>query len=237
MPAMDLRVGTSGYAYKEWCGTFYPEKLPQARMLAAYAERLATVEINNTFYRMPTPDLLARWAGEVPDGFTFALKAPQRITHIGRLKNVEDPVDQFLRCAAALGPKLGPLLFQAPPNFRKDLDRLRAMAPLLPRERRAAFEFRHPSWHDEETFAVLRENGWALVAADTDEDPEPAPIVATADWGYLRLRRVAYDDGAMRQWVERLRTQPWREADVYFKHEDSGTGPRFALALREIWDA
>lgn len=232
---MRLHVGTSGYAYKEWLGAFYPAKLPAARMLASYAERLRTVEANNTFYRMPAPGLLARWAGEVPADFTFAVKAPQRITHIARLRDVEDATRQFLAAADELGAKLGPLFFQTPPNFRQDLTRLAGLAAVLASERRVALELRHPSWHEDAAVAALRGRGWVLVTADDDDDAAPAPIVATGGWGYLRLRRAGYDRDALRGWVERIRAQPWSDAYVYFKHEDTGSGPRFALALQELW--
>jgi len=235
---MQVLVGTSGYSYKEWKGTFYPEKLKAAEMLHYYAERLATVEINNTFYRMPTDAMLLHWAEQVPEGFTFVLKGAQRITHMKRLKDVADPVDYFFRTAAALGRKLGPVFFQLPPNFKKDVERLRAFLALLPPDRPVAFEFRHESWFDDEVYGALREKGAALCAADTDDSGDAgAPIVPTARFGYLRLRRADYDDDAMRAWVERVRAQPWERAFVFFKHEDAGKGPamaaRFVEALGE----
>jgi uncharacterized protein YecE (DUF72 family) len=235
---MQVLVGTSGYSYKEWKGTFYPEKLEARDMLAYYAERLSTVEINNTFYRMPTEPLLESWSARVPEGFTFVLKGSQRITHVKRLKDAAEPLDYFFRTAAILGPKLGPVFFQLPPNFRKDVARLRDFLALLPAERPVAFEFRHESWFDEEVYAALREKGAALCAADTDESgDEGAPIVPTGSWGYLRLRRAEYDEAAMRSWVERVRAQPWDRAFVFFKHEDAGKGPamaaRFVSALGE----
>jgi uncharacterized protein YecE (DUF72 family) len=233
---MQVLVGTSGYSYKEWKGTFYPEDLKAANMLHYYAERLATVEINNTFYRMPTDTVLAHWAEQVPDAFTFVLKGSQRITHMKRLKDVADPVDYFFRTAAALGPKLGPVFFQLPPNFKKDVARLRDFLSLLPAAPPVAFEFRHESWFDEEVYAALREKGVALCAADTDESGDAgAPIVPTASWGYLRLRRAEYDDVGLRTWIERVHAQPWERAFVFFKHEDAGKGPamaaRFVAAL------
>ncbi|HEY6554929.1 MAG TPA: DUF72 domain-containing protein [Vicinamibacteria bacterium] len=233
---MQVLVGTSGYSYKEWKGTFYPEDLKAAGMLHYYAERLGTVEINNTFYRMPTDSVLAHWAEQVPEGFTFVLKGSQRITHMKRLKDVADPVDYFFRTAATLGAKLGPVFFQLPPNFKKDVPRLRDFLALLPPDRAVAFEFRHESWFDEEVYAALREKGAALCAADTDESgDEGAPIVATASWGYLRLRRAEYDDAALRAWIDRVHAQPWERAFVFFKHEDAGKGPamaaRFVAAL------
>ena len=233
---MQVLVGTSGYSYKEWKGTFYPEDLKAADMLHYYGERLATVEINNTFYRMPTASVLGHWAEQVPEGFTFVLKGSQRITHMKRLKDVADPVEYFFRTTATLGPKLGPVFFQLPPNFRKDLLRLREFLALLPADRPVAFEFRHESWFDEEVYAALREKGVALCAADTDESGEEgAPIVPTASWGYLRLRRAEYDDAALQGWIDRVQAQPWERAFVFFKHEDAGKGPamaaRFVAAL------
>jgi uncharacterized protein YecE (DUF72 family) len=233
---MQVLVGTSGYSYREWKGTFYPEDLKAANMLRYYAERLATVEINNTFYRMPTDSVLEHWAEQVPAGFTFVLKGSQRITHMKRLKDVADPVEYFFRTAAALGQRLGPVFFQLPPNFKKDVARLRDFLALLPADRPVAFEFRHESWFDEEVYAALREKGVALCAADTDESgDEGAPIVPTASWGYLRLRRAEYDDAALRAWIGRVHAQPWDRAFVFFKHEDAGKGPamaaRFVAAL------
>ncbi len=233
---MQVLVGTSGYSYKEWKGTFYPEDLKAADMLRYYAERLATVEINNTFYRMPTDAMLAHWAEQVPEGFTFVLKGAQRITHMKRLKDVADPVDYFFRTAATLGPRLGPVFFQLPPNLKKDVERLREFLGLLPADRPVAFEFRHESWFDEEVYSALREKGAALCAADTDDSgAEGAPIVPTTSWGYLRLRRADYDDVALRSWVDRVHAQPWERAFVFFKHEDAGKGPamaaRFVAAL------
>src|SRR5262245_54521629 len=184
---MRVRVGTSGYSYPAWRGSFYPEGLKEAEMLRFYAERLPTVEINNTFYRMPQAEMLARWAGQTPDGFSFVLKASRRITHEKRL-NDADSLAYFLKTAESLGPKLGPILFQLPPFCKKDLPRLQAFLALLPPGCRAAFEFRHPSWHDAEVNGTLQARGAALCLADTDEEPLADALAATADWGYLRLR-------------------------------------------------
>ncbi|HET8645010.1 MAG TPA: DUF72 domain-containing protein [Vicinamibacteria bacterium] len=234
---MRLLAGTSGFAYKEWKGSFYPSGLKDAQMLPFYASRFPAVEINNTFYRMPARELLDKWAAETPPDFTFVLKAPQRITHQGRLRNEGDPLGKFLQTAEAMGARLGPLLFQLPPFFKKDLERLRAFLALLPGDRRAAFEFRHESWADEEVHAALRERGAALCVADTDEDEQPAPIVATASWGYLRLRRTAYPGDMLRAWAARIRAQPWSEVFVFFKHEEKGTGPALAREFMEVWPA
>jgi uncharacterized protein YecE (DUF72 family) len=224
---MRVLTGTSGYSYKEWKGRFYPEKMKPAEMLAFYAARFPAVEINNTFYRMPSPELLLAWAAQTPDGFTFVLKAPQRITHQKRLGEVGADVARFLETSRALGPKLGPLLFQLPPYMKKDLERLQAFLKLLPPEPPAAFEFRHPSWFDDEVREALRARGAAMCLADTDEEPL-AEVTATAPWGYLRLRRLAYSEADLAAWAERVRSQPWERAFVFFKHEDEARGPEFA---------
>ena len=232
---MDLIVGTSGYSYKEWKGTFYPDDLPAAKMLPFYAEHFDTVEINNTFYRMPAESMMTKWAGEVPDNFTFVLKAPQRITHQKRLAGTEDDVRQLFEVASALGPKLGPVLFQLPPYARKDAAKLEDFVSRLPRDRRVAFEFRHDSWFDDEIEAILRSRDAALCAADTDEVADPDSIVrSTASWGYLRLRRTDYGDDSLAAWRRRIDAQPWSAAYVFFKHEDEGKGPAFAKRFLEL---
>jgi uncharacterized protein YecE (DUF72 family) len=230
---VQVLVGTSGFAYKEWRGTFYPAGLKAADMLRFYAERLPTVEVNNTFYRMPKASVLAGWAEQVPAGFVFVLKASQRITHHKRLQaTAAEPLSYLLDAAAGLGPRLGPLLFQLPPSFRKDVSRLREFLALLPDGSRAAFEFRHASWLEEDVFAALREKNLAFVAADTDESGEAgAPIVPTADWGYLRLRRSDYAEKDLDEWRDRIRAQPWEQVFVFFKHEDAGKGPALAQRL------
>ena len=231
---MRTRVGTSGYSYKEWKGTFYPDDLPAARMLPYYAERFETVEINNTFYRMPEAKMLSKWSGEVPERFSFVLKAPQRITHQKKLSEVDDDVRFLLEVASVLGGKLGPLLFQLPPWAKIDAEKLRGLLALIPRPTRVALEFRHGSWMHDEIFALLREHDAALCAADTDETPDPDRVlVPTASWGYLRLRRTDYPDGALAAWRDRLAAQPWSDAWVFFKHEDEGKGPEFAKRFRD----
>src|SRR5215510_6003681 len=188
---MKLHVGTSGYSYKEWKGNFYPEDLAAKEMLAYYAGRLPAVEINNTFYRLPQPAMIENWRDQVPPAFRFSIKATQRITHIKRLKNCTDETKYLLETAALLGERLGVVLFQLPPNSKKDTERLKDFLALLTATR-AAFEFRHESWFDDETFSVLREKDCALVVSDTDEKPL-TEIISTATWGYLRLRRTAYE--------------------------------------------
>jgi uncharacterized protein YecE (DUF72 family) len=231
---MTFRVGTSGYNYPEWKGSFYPADLPAARMLAYYAERFSTVEINATFYRMPTAKSLGGWASTVSDDFTFALKAPQRITHFARLKDVDDPVRYFCDTVRTLGRKLGPLLFQLPPNFPKDLARLTDLLALLPADLHYAFEFRHQSWFDDEVYERLRGRGAALCIADTEKGT--TPLVATGPLGYFRLRDEGYADADLTRWIETIRRlgADWREAFVFFKHEESGSGPAFAKRFEAL---
>lgn len=233
---MRIAVGTSGYAYKEWKGSFYPADLPADGMLRFYGSRFRAVEINNTFYRMPTEKVLVAWAADVPDGFTFVLKASQRITHRKRLKDAGEEVAYFLKTANVLGPKLGPTLFQLPPNLKKDLPRLQEFLGHVPEIWRAAFEFRHASWFDDEVFAALKGHNAALVIADTDPeegetDPLVVPTVATADWGYLRLRRAAYQAADLKRWAGTITSQRWHDAFVFFKHEEAGAGPKLADAF------
>jgi len=201
-------------------------------MLAYYVERFATVEINATFYRMPNAKTLASWAATAPAGFTYVLKAPQQITHFARLREIDEPVRYFADTAAALGDKLGPVLFQLPPNFKKAADRLGEFLAIVPAGLRAAFEFRHESWFDDEVYGLLRARNAALCVADTEEGATPA--VATADFGYLRLRAVEYSDDDLARWIATMEKigAGWSDAYVFFKHEDSGTGP--ALARRFV---
>lgn len=223
-----VRAGTSGFSYKEWKGSFYPETLPAGEMLRWYAGRLATCEINNTFYRMPKREVLAGWAEQTDDDFRFSLKASRRITHQGRLKEKEvaEPLDYLVRNAAVLGDRLGPFLFQLPPYLQKDVARLERFLDLIPSDRRAAFEFRHPSWFEDEVMEALRAHGAALCIWEDEETATPRE--ATADWGYLRLRRQDYDHAAVQAWSEWTRAQEWTEAFVFFKHEEAGAGPRLA---------
>ncbi len=230
---MRVLTGTSGFSYKEWKGSFYPEDLAADAMLRYYALRLPAVEINNTFYRMPKSELLAGWAEEVPDGFRFVLKASQRITHFKRLRDVSEEVGYFLRVAATLGDRLGPILFQLPPNLKKDLPRLSGFLELLPAATRAAVEFRHASWFEDDVFEALRARGAALCVAEDEE--LAAPLVATAGWGYLRLRRADYGETEVRAWADRVQAQAWEEAYVFFKHEDAGTGPRLAAQMLSLF--
>jgi uncharacterized protein YecE (DUF72 family) len=204
-------------------------------MLPAYAARLEAVEVNATFYRMPRPATLADWREQVPEGFRFALKAPQRITHLARLAGAEDAVRAFEMAAAELGPKLGPILYQLPPSMKQDLPRLRDFLALLPRGARVAFEFREPGWFHEPVLAALSDASAALCVADTEEGE--TPLVATAGFGYLRLRRPDYDGAALARWLARISNQPWADAYVFFKHEDEARGPELAQAFDAMWRA
>ena len=232
---MRVRVGTSGYSYKEWKGSFYPENLPAAKMLSYYADRFDTVEINNTFYRMPEATMVAKWRTQVADGFTFVLKAPQRITHQKRLAGAEDDVRHLFEVASSLDEKLGPVLFQLPPFSKKDAEKLQAFVEWLPEGRKVAFEFRHPSWCDEEIYGILRSRDIPLCLSDTDESGDPdSLVIPTARWGYLRLRRSEYSDDDLAAWAKRVRAQQWDEAYVFFKHEDEAKGPAFATTFRGL---
>jgi uncharacterized protein YecE (DUF72 family) len=230
---MNLYVGTSGHSYKEWKGAFYPEGLPAGQMLRHYGEHFRTVEINHTFNRMPSASVLESWADDVPAGFQFVLKAPKWITHVRRLRGADESVSNLFKIAGALKKRLGPLLFQLPPNFKKDVPRLRAFLALLPARRRAVFEFRHQSWFDDEVFGLLRDRNAALCIAEAENHLE-VPFVATADWGYLRLRRPVYGRAALKTWVRQVRDQDWRDAFVFFKHEDEGQGPRMAKTFLDL---
>jgi uncharacterized protein YecE (DUF72 family) len=230
---MALYVGTSGFSYKEWKGPFYPEDLPVKRMLAYYAQRFRAVEINSTFYGLPSPSSLENWAGEVPEGFRFALKAPQQITHRKRLKDSGEPLSRLVQAAGALGARLGPLLFQLPPTMRKDNARLGDFLSLMPSDVPAAFEFRHESWFDDEIFGLLSRHRAALCIAEAEEGPS-APLTATADWGYLRLRRAEYGEADLAAWAERLHDLGWRDAYVFFKHEEAGRGTGYAERFVEL---
>ncbi len=224
-------VGTSGYNYPEWKGSFYPSDLPAAKMLPYYAARFPTVEINYTFYRMPNEKLVSGWAGQTPDPYRLTLKAPRRITHDSRLKNTGDLVSGFCRVAAALGPKLGALLFQLPPNLKKDLAVFDAFLADFPPRVCAAFEFRHPSWFDDEVFERLSARNLALCVSDSEK--LSAPVQVTADYAYFRLRDEGYTRDDIVQWAATIKekTSSCKDVFVYFKHEEEGKGPEFAQLL------
>jgi uncharacterized protein YecE (DUF72 family) len=230
---MNLHVGTSGYSYKEWKGNFYPEKLPAKDMLSYYATRLLAVELNNTFYRLPQKSMVENWKEQVPESFRFSIKASQRITHFKRLKDVEDETKYLLDTVSVLEDRLGVVLFQLPPNMKKDLPRLQTFLEFLPANIKAAFEFRHQTWMEDDVLELLRSKNHALVMSDTDDLPV-THIDRTADWGYLRLRRVEYSEDNLKDWFTRVRDQKWEEAFVFFKHEDEGTGPRLAARFLSL---
>jgi len=224
-------IGTSGYNYPEWRGTFYPEKFPTAKMLAFYAERFDTVEVNYTFYRMPTEKLLAGWVAGTPEPFVFTLKAPKRITHDSKLQRCEELTQSFCRIAATLGSKLGVLLFQLAPNFKRNDQVLDAFLDVLPEGTRAAFEFRHDSWHDDAVFEALRRRNIALCIADSEK--MSTPVLTTADYAYFRLRDEGYRDTDISRWADTMVALPTPGARyVYFKHEAEGKGPEFARQLK-----
>ena len=234
---VDLFVGTSGYNYKQWKGPFYPEKISDKEMLGFYGEQFNSVEINNSFYRVPKPDVVRGWAEQVPSSFRFVLKATRRITHLKRLKEVGEEVTYFSGIANELADRLGAVLFQLPPNFKKVMDRLQSFVESLPPRLPAAMEFRHDSWFDEEVQQCLAHRNVALCFAHEDDDTDERVeerFASTADWGYLRLRGVAYDEGQMETWANRVSEQAWERAFVFFKHEDEGLGPRLA---RQFIDA
>jgi len=227
-----LIAGASGYSYKEWCGAFYPEKMKPDAMLGFYAERLPTVEINNTFYRMPKSDVLEAWRDATPDAFRFAIKASRRITHDARIKtDAADSVAYLYRMLASLPDKLGAVLFQLPPNLKKDLPRLETFLSLLPPDHRAAFEFREESWFADDVYAALASAGAALCLSERSDDAPP-PLVETAPWGYVRLRLEQYGDDDLRRWATRLRATSWDRVHVYFMHEP--TAPAYARALMDF---
>ena len=228
---MTVHVGTSGYNYEAWRGSFYPEDLSSKKMLGYYAEQFDTVEINYSFYRKPTTKTLEGWAAQVPERFRFALKAWQRITHQKRLRESSELVEGFVDAARTLGARLAPVLYQLPPNLKADLPLLRNFLQQLPRDLRAAFEFRHASWFADETYAALRDAGAALCIAENEELATPA--VRTADFGYLRLRRHDYDSAALLKWAEFVKTYTV-EGFVYFKHEDPAAGTEYARRFASL---
>ena len=230
---MNFYVGTSGYSYKEWKGSFYPEKLAAKDMLPYYASKLHAVELNNTFYRMPKPEMVESWKEQVPDNFRFSVKASQRITHFKRLKEADAETKYMLDTVAKLEDRLGVVLFQLPPNMKKDLERLDTFLKTLPPTISATFEFRHPTWFDDEVLELLRSHNRPLCVSDTDDLPA-SHIAPTADWGYLRLRRVVYEENDLTDWVRRINDQKWNAAYVFFKHEDEGTGPKLAAKFMSL---
>lgn len=230
---MDVHVGTSGYAYKEWVGRFYPEKTPSSEMLRSYSERLVTVEINNTFYHMPTAKVLMSWVEQVHDGFVFAFKAPQAITHFKRLRQVDTEIEYLFKTLSILHERLGPVLFQFPKTFLVDPGVLSTFLDTLPHRIHCAFEFRSLSQQSTEIIDLLRNKGHSLCIADSDDNPT-SEIVRTASWGYLRLRRSNYTEANLSEWAVRVLSQDWEKAFVFFKHEDEAKGPELAMRFQEL---
>jgi uncharacterized protein YecE (DUF72 family) len=233
---MKIHVGTSGFAHKEWKGKFYPEKISPKELLRFYAERLGTVEINNTFYHMPKESVLASWAAQVPDDFVFALKAPQVITHMKQLRNVFEETEYLFKSVSALDKKLGPVLFQFPKSFRADRQALEDFLPLIPGETACAFDFRSPSWLDGEILDLLRKKGCSWCIEDTDENPI-REVISAAAWGYFRLRRSNYTDADLSEWAKRILSQKWERAFIFFKHEDEANGAELAMRFQELVDS
>ena len=233
---MQTFIGTSGWSYQEWKGSFYPSQMPAGKMLAYYAERFDAVEVNNSFYRIPSERVLLSWAAQVPPQFRFIVKASRRITHFGGLQAQDNSLGYFLRAVAPLGSRLGPTLFQLPPTFEADLEKLREFLERLPRQWQAALEFRHRSWFTEEVYRLLRTHDVPLVTVDVgEEEGVSAPLVVTASWGYLRLRRGHYSTADLARWAARIREQPWTSSYLFLKHEKgSPTGPPAARELKAI---
>ena len=228
---MEWYVGTSGYNYKEWKGPFYPEKMPNKDMLGYYSERLKSVEINNTFYRVPKPHVVESWVEQVPEDFRFVAKATRRITHIKRLKEVGEETEYFLGIASHFRDRLGAILFQLPPYLQKNTDRLNAFLDLLPKGTPAAMEFRHETWYDDEVMEALRSHNVALCTAHDDEDSDDDVALkfrSTANWGYLRLRGKGYTESDLKTWAQKIESQDWERVFVFFKHEDEGAAPVLA---------
>ena len=230
---MSLYVGTSGYSYKEWKGRFYPEQIPAKDMLSYYASRLQAVELNNTFYRRPQKSMVEGWKAQVPDNFRFTVKASQGITHFRRLKDSGDAARFMLESVSGLEDRLGAVLFRLPEDMEKNIKRLETFLKDLPPDTPAAFDFRHPTWFDDEVAALLRSHNRVLCICDREEFPVN-DIVKTADWGYVRLRRVSYSEQELKEWIGRIKAQNWKNTFVFFKHEDEATGPKLAARFVEL---
>lgn len=230
---MDYFVGTSGYSYKEWKGSFYPQDLPARMMLHYYSRNLPAVEVNNTFYRMPSAKMVESWAEQVPEGFRFVLKASRKITHIRPLKDKGEEVDYLFSAATAMGDKLGAILFQFPPYLHKDIELLKSFTDLLPPEVKTVFEFRHSSWCDSELHEALQAKGCALCCSDEGTE-EFCQLIDTAGWGYLRLRKESYTKEELLDWAGRIASRNWKEVYVFFKHEDAAAGPKLARDFLDL---
>jgi uncharacterized protein YecE (DUF72 family) len=230
---MNWHIGTSGYSYPAWKGSFYPDKLPAKKFLNYYATQFDTVEYNGSFRVLPSEKAMDGWAAETPETFRFVLKSPQKITHIRRLKEVGEDLKQLAACVSKLKKRSAPVLFQLPPNFKQDVARLEEFLKQVGDFLQAAMEFRHETWLNDETYALLKKHKAALVVADAEDLPE-TPLVPTSDWGYLRLRREEYTDVALKKWVARIEAMKWKDVYVFFKHEDTGTGPKLGQRLLKL---
>ena len=230
---MTLYVGTSGYSYKEWKGSFYPEKISPKDMLSYYASHLHAVELNNTFYRLPQRSMIETWKSQVPENFRFSVKASKLITHFKRLKDAARETRLMLDTASALEDRLGAVIFRLPEDMKKDLKRLEGFLKVLPPDTPAVFDFRHPTWFDDEVLALLRSQNRVFCVSDIEELPDNYTY-KTADWGYVRLRRVQYSKSDLVEWSKRIRAQKWKDTYVFFKHEDEGTGPKLAARFLEL---
>lgn len=230
---MSLYVGTSGYSYKEWKGSFYPANLLPKDMLSYYSERFKAVELNNTFYRLPKPETIESWKAQTPKNFRFSAKVSQGITHFSRLKDATAATRTMLNAMSAFEDRLAAVLFRMPEDFEKDLKRLEIFLKNLPADTPAVFEFRHASWFDEDVLALLRSQNRVLCISDRDEMPVDH-IDKTADWGYVRLRRVNYSESDLKTWIKLIKAQKWKDTYVFFKHEDEGTGPKLAAEFHRL---
>jgi uncharacterized protein YecE (DUF72 family) len=233
---MRFYVGTSGYSYKEWKGSFYPAKLPDKKMLSCYAQHFSAVEINSTFRRFPSVNAIQSWAEQVNDSFRFVLKARQTITHFRRLRNADDQIDDFIKLASLLKQHQGPLLFQLPPNFKKDVPQLDTFLSYVNGRAAIVLQLQHASWFDDEVYHCLKFHSAALCSVDDDASPV-SNLVSTTNWGYVRLRRKAYSDKHLRGCIQKIKSQKWDEAYVFFKHEDAGAGPKLASRFIELADS
>ena len=226
-------LGTSGFDYNAWVGAFYPKELKRKERLGYYAARFGGIEINASFYRKPSVETVQAWCAQVPPAFHFVLKGWQRVTHQKRLRECGELVSAFAEPVRALGSRMGPVLWQLPPNLKKDAKLLRDFLAILPKDLRAAFEFRHESWHDEEVFTILAAAGAALCVADSDE--RTTPVVRTAPFGYFRLRRTGYDAEALREWAAKVQGAGFTsDVYVFFKHEDEARGPEYAAGFEAL---
>ncbi|OAI51614.1 hypothetical protein AYO47_01380 [Planctomyces sp. SCGC AG-212-M04] len=230
---MNWHIGTSGYSYPAWKGTFYPDKLPARKFLNYYATQFDTVEYNGSFRTLPSEKAMDGWAAETPETFRFVLKSPQKITHIRRLKEVGDDLKQLAACVSKLKTRSAPVLFQLPPNLKQDLPRLDEFLKQVGNSMQAAMEFRHETWLNDDTYALLKKHKAALVVADAEDLPE-TPLIPTSDWGYLRLRREEYTDAGLKKWIARIEAMKWKDVYVFFKHEDTGTGPELGQRLLRL---